>query len=70
MEAQLTNLKNFLTTLPHRNNIEHERAMTLEAIMKYIEALFGTLTATEYIKLRNLLNDLFKALEGEYGRTV
>lgn len=70
MEEHLTNLKDFLTTLPRRNCVEHERAVAIDAIVEYIEALFGTLTANEAIKLNSLLNHFFYALEDEYGRTI
>lgn len=70
MEEQLTNLKNFLIALPHRNNVIHERAVAVDAIMHYIEALFGELTATEAANLDNLLNHFFYALEDEYGRII
>lgn len=70
MEEHLTNLKNFLTTLPRRNCVEHERAVAINAIIKYIEALFGTLTATEAKKLDDLFNNFFYVFEDKYGRTI
>lgn len=70
MEAQLTNLKNFLATLPHYNNVDTQRKVAIDTIKDYIEALFGHLTASETAKLDRLLYEAFRAFEDKYGRTI
>lgn len=67
MNPQLTNLQKFLEQLTPYNNVDKQRETAIGALIDYIEALYGGLSAEEEIKLQRLLHQYFKTVEANYG---
>ena len=67
METHLTNLQKFLSQLEPYNNIDEERHAVIEAFKAYIKALYGSLSDEDAQKLHNLLYQLLRSIEDNYG---
>lgn len=67
MNPQLTNLQKFLKQLTPHNNVDRQREIAICALMDYIGALYGGLSAEEETKLQKLLHQYFKTVEANYG---
>ena len=67
MNIHLTNLQKFLSQLTPYNNVDKWRQAAIDALIKYIEALYGHLSALEIGQLERLLYQLLKSIEDNYG---
>ena len=67
MNPQLTNLQKFLEQLTPYNNVDRQRRVAIGALIDYVEALYGGLSAEEKIKLQKLLYQYFRSVEDNYG---
>ena len=67
MNPHLTKLQDFLSQLTPRNDITKERNAAIDALITYIEALYGPLKKSEESQLQGLLYQFFKSIEAELG---
>ena len=67
MNLQLTNLQKFLSQLTPYNNVDKQRQAAIQALINYIEALYGHLSAQEAVKLEKLLYQFLRSIEDNYG---
>lgn len=67
MNEHLTNLQKFLSQLTPYNNVDKQRQIAINALINYVEALYGHLSAQEGVKLEKLLYQLLRSIEDNYG---
>lgn len=67
MNEHLTNLQKFLSQLTPCYTINEERSAAIDALVKYIKALYGYLSPLEIGQLEKLLYQLFQSIEKQYG---
>lgn len=70
METHLTNLQKFLSQLTPYNNVDKQRQTAIDALIEYIEALYGQLSAEEGVKLEKLLYQLLRSIENNMGFNI